>query len=65
MKDRLVPCIHYVCKDAGCKKGFVKVDLKKCKNCPKYEPRKNARREETVKAKKQKDRDRHDNWRKE
>lgn len=65
MKDRMIPCIHYVCKDADCKKGFVKVDLKKCKNCSKYEPRKTARREETVKAKRQKDRDRYDNWRKE
>ena len=31
MRDRLEPCIYYVCKDADCKKGFVKVDLKKCK----------------------------------
>lgn len=65
MKDRMNPCIYYVCKDADCKKGFVKVDLKKCKNCPKYEPGKSSKREESVKVRKQKDRDRHDNWRKE
>jgi|GEM_PF-1823368 len=64
MKDRESPCIYYVCKDADCKKGFVKVDLKKCKNCPKYEPRKTTKKEESVKVKRQKDRDRHDNWRK-
>ena len=62
MKDRLSPCIHYVCKDADCKKGMVKVDLKKCKNCPKYEPRKSSKKEESVKRKRQKDKDRHDHW---
>ena len=62
MKDRTRPCIHYVCKDADCKKGFVKVDLKKCKNCPKYEPRKTAKKEESVKVRRQKDKDRHDKW---
>ena len=51
MKDRISPCIYYVCKDADCKKGFVKVDLKKCKNCPKYEPRKTSKKEESVKVK--------------
>ena len=56
MRDRLEPCIYYVCKDADCKKGFVKVDMKKCKNCPKYE---------SVRDKRQKDRDRHDSWKKE
>lgn len=65
MKDRSIPCIYYVCKNADCKKGFVRVELKKCKNCPKYEPRKSAKKQESVKAKKQKDRDRHDDWRKE
>ena len=61
MKDRISPCIYYVCKDADCKKGIVKVDMKKCKNCPKYKPRKVNKKPETVKAKRQKDRDRHDN----
>ena len=59
MKDRVEPCIYYVCKDADCKKEFVKVDLKKCKNCPKYEPRKNTHKTESFKVRKQKDRDRH------
>ena len=31
MRDRLEPCIYYICKDADCKKGFVKVDMRKCK----------------------------------
>ena len=62
MKDRTQPCIYYVCKDADCKKGLVKVDLKKCKNCPKYKPRKATKRPESVKNKRQKDKDRHDNW---
>jgi len=29
MKDRIIPCIYYVCKDADCKKGFAKVTMKK------------------------------------
>ncbi len=62
MKDRVSPCIYYVCKGADCKKGFVKVDLKRCKNCPKYQPRKSAEKRESVREKRQKDKDRHDNW---
>ena len=55
MRDRLEPCIYYVCKDADCKKGFVKVDMKKCKNCPKYQPRKSSQKKESVKDKRQKE----------
>ena len=62
MKDRISPCIYYVCKNADCKKGFVKVDLKKCKNCPKHEPRKASKKEESVKVRRQKDKDRHERW---
>ncbi len=62
MKDRIQPCIYYVCKNADCKKGFVNVDFKKCKNCPKYKARKTTKKPESVKAKRQKDKDRHDNW---
>lgn len=62
MKDRIEPCIYYVCKGADCKKGFVDVDLKKCKNCDKYRPRKSSVRPESVRNKRQKDKDRHDNW---
>lgn len=60
MKDRTEPCVYYVCKDADCKMGFVKVDLKKCKICPKYQPRKTSKRTESVRTKRQKDKDRHD-----
>ena len=60
MKDRTEPCIYYVCKGADCKKGILKVDLKKCKNCPKYMPRKNNRKKEPVRVRRQKDKDRHD-----
>ena len=63
MKDRTAPCIYYVCKDADCKKGYVKVDLKKCKNCPKYQPRKSSEKKESIRNKRQKDKDRHDQWR--
>lgn len=63
MKDRRSPCIYYVCAHADCKKGKKDVTQKKCKNCPKYRPRK-APREETVKHRREKDRDRHDNWKK-
>ena len=62
MKDRIEPCIYYVCKDADCKKGIVKVDLKKCKNCSKYQPRKSTGKKETVRAKRQKDKDRHESF---
>ena len=35
MKDRTIPCIYYVCKDADCKKGIVKVQELLCeKNRP-------------------------------
>ena len=62
MKDRSEPCIYYICKDADCEKGFVKVNLKKCKNCPKYQPRKSSKKKESVRAKRQKDKDRHDKY---
>ena len=63
MKDRIQPCIYYICKGADCKKGYVNVDMKKCKNCPKYRARKNPKKPESVRAKRQKDKDRHDDWR--
>ena len=47
------------------KKGFVKVDMKKCKNCPKYHPRKDSGKKESIRDKRQKDKDRHDSWKKE
>ena len=62
MRDRVEPCIYYICKGSDCKKGFVKVDMRKCKNCPKYHPRKNTKKKESVRSKRQKDKDRHDSW---
>ncbi len=62
-KDRPVPCIYYVCAHADCQKGFHDVTTKRCKNCDKYRPRKTSRRPEPISHKRQKDRDRHDNWR--
>lgn len=52
MKDRVQPCIHYVCAGADCKKGFKCVTLAKCKNCAKYQGRKCNHREEPFKLKK-------------
>ncbi len=63
MKDRLNPCIHYVCAGETCKKGFKRVTLSKCKNCPKYRGRRGIKGE-GIRAKRQKDKDRHDNWKK-
>ena len=62
MRDRVEPCIYYICKGSDCKKGFVKVDMRKCKNCSKYQPRKNSKKMESVRSKRQKDKDRHDSW---
>lgn len=62
MKDRLNPCVYYVCKGETCKKGIKNVDLAKCKNCHKYRGRKGVK-QESIKSKRQKDKDRHDNWR--
>lgn len=62
-KDRPVPCIYYICAHADCQKGFHDVTNKRCKNCDKYRPRKTGRRPEPISHKRQKDRDRHDNWR--
>ena len=59
-KDRLNPCIHYVCYGETCKKGFKNVTMDKCKNCPKYCGRKNNHKTESVKSRRQKDKDRHD-----
>ena len=62
-KDRLEPCIYYVCKGADCKKRFKNVDMSKCKTCEKYRPRKSHQPHESVRSKRQKDKYRHDNWR--
>lgn len=60
MKDRTIPCIYYICHGADCKKGVKSVDMSKCKNCSKYRPRKVKVRRESIRARRQKDKDRHD-----
>ena len=60
MKDRLQPCVYYICKGSDCAKGFRDVDMKKCKNCEKYKPRPNPKKRESVRSRRQKDKDRHD-----
>ena len=62
MKDKISPCIYYVAKGFICEKGFVNVDIKKCKNCPKYKARKITRKTESIRSKRQKDKDRHDKY---
>lgn len=47
-------------EDETCKKGFKNVTMDKCKNCPKYRGRKNNHKTESVKSRRQKDKDRHD-----
>ena len=61
-KDRLNPCIYYVCANEDCKKGFKNVTMSKCSTCEKYRPRKNKQKRDSIKDKRQKDKDRHDNW---
>lgn len=61
-KDRLNPCIYYICAHETCEKGFVDVTMAKCKNCQKYRARKNKRKQESIRAKRQKDKDRHECW---
>lgn len=63
MQDRTRPCIYYICANADCAKGIKDVTLRKCKNCTKYRPRKTNKKHESVRIKRQKDKDRHDDWR--
>lgn len=63
MKDRTTPCVYYVCAHADCGKGVKDVTMDKCKNCKKYRPRKTGKRPAPVSIRRQKDKDRHDNWR--
>lgn len=64
MRDKLNPCIYYVCAGGDCTKGRKNVTMAKCKNCSKYRARKNNHKPEPIKLKRQKDKDRHDNWKK-
>lgn len=62
MKDRINPCISYTNCGGTCLKGVKNVTMEKCKHCDKYRPRKSYKKPENVKSRRQKDRDRHDNW---
>ena len=65
MRERLVPCVSYVCAGETCLKGIKEVTMSKCQHCQKYRPRKvGKKKQESVRAKRQKDKDRHDNWKK-
>lgn len=44
MKDRINPCIYYVCAHEICQKGRKDVTMNKCKNCSKYRGRKNPKK---------------------
>jgi len=44
MKDRMNPCIYYVCAHETCQKGRKDVTMDKCKNCSKYRGRKSAKK---------------------
>lgn len=63
MKDRNIPCIYYTCAHETCQKHIKDVTMKTCKNCKKYKPRKVTKKPEPIARKRQKDKDRHDNWR--
>ena len=39
MKDRLAPCIHYICR-GQCSKGFEAEQKGICQHCKKYQARK-------------------------
>lgn len=62
MKDRTIPCAHYVCANADCKKGRKNVTMKTCKNCEKYCPRKVGKRMEPVATRRRKDKERHEDY---
>ena len=63
MRDKINPCVYYVCANADCQKGIKGVTLEKCAHCPKYRPRKSGKKPENIKHKRQKDADRHDDRR--
>ena len=65
MKDRTNPCVHYTFCGGTCQKGIKDVSMTKCSHCEKYRPRKSNAPKENMRTKRQKDRDRHDQWKKE
>lgn len=62
MKERTTPCIYYTCAHADCQKSVKDVTIQKCQHCTKYRPRKTTKKPESIKSKRFKDKDRHDNW---
>lgn len=60
MKDRLNPCIYYICKGETCQKGIKEVDMLKCSHCAKYRPRKSNTHTESIRSKRQKSKDKSD-----
>lgn len=63
MKDKNV-CIYYTYHNGTCEKGYKNIDLKKCSRCPHNRPRKDTSHKIPLSKKRQKDIDRHDNWKK-
>lgn len=61
MRDRINPCIHYVCAHETCRKGYKDVTMAKCKNCAKYKGRKSGKKPESVRLKREKEKIRTDN----
>ena len=55
-KDRIKPCIHYVCANNSCQKGYQNVThAKTCQTCGNYCPRKLGNEvKESVKTRKEK-----------
>lgn len=62
MKERTTPCIYYTCAHADCQKNVKDVTIQKCQHCSKYRPRKTTKKPESIKSKRFKDKERHDNW---
>lgn len=62
MKERTTPCIYYTCAHADCQKNVKDVTIQKCQHCSKYRPRKTTKKPESIKSKRLKDKERHDNW---
>lgn len=60
MKDRINPCIHYICAHETCRKGYKDVTMTKCKNCARYRGRKSNRRSESVRLRREKEKVRTD-----
>ena len=38
-KDRLIPCMYYVCENWPCEVGMIAIHNKRCQKCNQYIPR--------------------------